>query len=279
MSDTNSATDKSSHMLFLGQQCHSPQCYLVDFLPFKCDHCHHSYCAEHYKPEAHVCENFDPSKHDRVAPTCPLCDTPVAIPPNENPNIRMERHIEKECTVATGRKAKINSTPVCSKPRCGKKLLAPIKCPNCNQQFCATHRYPSSHVCNNESLHGTTSTSSTTMQAFNKAKSTISSSLSSSVSTTASNLNKTVKKAVSSPPTADTQSKTNIGSSFKADRYASSPSSLVDIRTPTSSLSSSSPPLVATDIPAPASPPSPHCKPLDSLFKTSWAPPSIFGTA
>lgn len=59
----------------------------------------------------------------------PLCDTPVAIPPNEDPNIRMERHIQMECQVATGRKTKINSAPVCAKSHCGKKLLAPIKCP------------------------------------------------------------------------------------------------------------------------------------------------------
>ena len=57
----------------------------------------------------------------------PLCNTPVAIPPGQDPNIRMERHINNECSVMTGRKAK-SSTPTCARPKCGKVLFSPIRC-------------------------------------------------------------------------------------------------------------------------------------------------------
>lgn len=260
---SNIDSSVNSHMLYVGQQCHSSQCYLVDFLPFKCDHCHHSYCAEHYNPEAHACEKFDASKHNRVAPSCPLCDTPIAIPPNEDPNLRMERHIETDCPVATGRKAKTSSVPICAKSHCGKKLFAPIKCQDCNQQFCPTHRHASSHDC---SKSPTQATSSTTMQALAKAKSAVSSSLS-STNPVSSTLNKAMKAAQATtsprapPPTAATTTpavKTSLGSSFKTDR------SLSPIPSPTDT---------------PASPPSPRCKPLHSILTTSWVPRSMFGTA
>lgn len=58
----------------------------------------------------------------------PLCNTPVAIPPGEDPNIRMERHINAECSVMTGKSGRIRSQPVCARGKCGKVLYAPIAC-------------------------------------------------------------------------------------------------------------------------------------------------------
>ena len=39
MASSSSKPDKSSELLFVGQQCHEKTCYTVDFLPFKCQHC------------------------------------------------------------------------------------------------------------------------------------------------------------------------------------------------------------------------------------------------
>ena len=61
----------------------------------------------------------------------PLCNTPVAIPPGEDPNIRMERHISMECSVMTGKSGKTRSQPVCARGKCGKVLYAPITCNVC----------------------------------------------------------------------------------------------------------------------------------------------------
>ncbi len=58
----------------------------------------------------------------------PLCNEPVPIPPGEDSNIRMERHLTRECSFMTGRSQKANATPKCARPKCGKLLFAQIQC-------------------------------------------------------------------------------------------------------------------------------------------------------
>jgi hypothetical protein len=119
--------ERDMQLLSVGQQCTLPSCHLVDFLPFKCAHCTQPYCAEHYLPTTHACDKYDEHVHDRVAPNCPMCNTPVAIPPGMDPNVRLEAHFERECVVMTGREAKKKS-PTCGNRKCGKVLYAPIRC-------------------------------------------------------------------------------------------------------------------------------------------------------
>ncbi|KAL6304360.1 hypothetical protein BKA93DRAFT_733331 [Sparassis latifolia] len=144
---SNSSADRDDRLLSIGKQCSAPSCFLVDFLPFKCQHCNHSFCGEHFLPEAHKCDKFDASKHNRVAPSCPLCNTPVAVPPGEDPNIRMELHISTQCSVMTGKSGKTSSMPVCARGNCKKVLFSPIRCDKCQQQFCPQHRFPMDHAC------------------------------------------------------------------------------------------------------------------------------------
>ncbi|KAI0346035.1 hypothetical protein BDW22DRAFT_1353701 [Trametopsis cervina] len=136
----------NTELLSIGHQCSHPSCHLVDFLPFKCQHCASPFCASHFRPQAHACEKYDEHAVDRVAPSCPLCNTPVAIPPGEDPNVRMDRHISSECSITTG-KTKTSSTPHCAQPRCGKLLFAPIQCSTCKHQYCPAHRFPKDHTC------------------------------------------------------------------------------------------------------------------------------------
>lgn len=146
------ASDTDTQLLSIGQQCTEPSCLLVDFLPFKCQHCSESFCGEHFLAAAHHCPQYDESQHNRVAPSCellvppsarpltfivgPLCNTPVAIPPGEDPNIRMERHISTECSVMTGKSGRARSRPVCARGKCGKVLYAPITCNVCPALLC-----------------------------------------------------------------------------------------------------------------------------------------------
>jgi len=141
-----STLQRDERLLAVGQTCSDPLCHLVDFLPFKCQHCSLPFCAEHFKVDAHKCSQYDESKHDRVAPSCPMCNEPVAIPPGQDPNIRMERHMDTECSVLTGRRQK-KSAPTCARAKCGKVLFAPISCSKCNQQYCPAHRFPADHLC------------------------------------------------------------------------------------------------------------------------------------
>ncbi|KAL0579135.1 hypothetical protein V5O48_002867 [Marasmius crinis-equi] len=151
MTDSARATptpepERDQQLLSIGKQCTHASCNLVDFLPFKCQHCKQSFCQEHFKVEDHSCPSYDASKHDRIAPSCPLCNTPVAIPPGQDPNVRMEQHFVKECSVMLGKEVK-KSKPVCARAKCGKVLHAPIRCDKCRKQFCPSHRFPGDHTC------------------------------------------------------------------------------------------------------------------------------------
>ncbi|KAN0087638.1 hypothetical protein V8E55_006259 [Tylopilus felleus] len=157
MSSTANA-ERDAQLLSIGQQCSESSCLFVDFLPFKCQHCSKSFCGEHFQVAAHHCPEYDESKHNRVAPSCPLCNTPVAIPPGEDPNIRMERHISTECSVMTGKSGRTRSQPVCARGKCGKVLYAPIACNACKKQYCPQHRFPKDHNCS--SLTSTAASSS-----------------------------------------------------------------------------------------------------------------------
>ncbi|KAI0004610.1 hypothetical protein BJV74DRAFT_808535 [Russula compacta] len=150
MSSSSSPTSnpgRDQQILAVGRQCSHPSCHLVDFLPFRCQHCANSFCADHFKPASHSCAKYDEAKYNRVAPDCPLCNEPVPIPPGEDPNIRMERHLSIDCSVMTGRSQKASATPKCARPKCGKLLFAQIQCDKCHQKFCPEHRFSSSHNC------------------------------------------------------------------------------------------------------------------------------------
>ncbi|KAG8850748.1 hypothetical protein FRB96_009615 [Tulasnella sp. 330] len=147
-----------SELLSIGQTCAHPPCATVDFLPIKCQHCAQPYCSEHWKPELHSCTKWDSSAHDRIAPACPFCQTPVAFAPGVDPNLAMEDHFEKKCDVVrggglvgvngSGAVKRRDESPRCARKSCKKILIAPITCQTCSQQFCAEHRFPASHTCN-----------------------------------------------------------------------------------------------------------------------------------
>ena len=140
-------TMPDQHLLSIGKQCSLPTCLLVDFLPFKCQHCEHSFCQEHFLVSAHNCPDYDESKYNRIAPSCmcfhfmgvhlltlptgPLCNTPVAVRPGQDPNVRMEEHFTKDCSVITGKSGKARTMPVCARGGCKKVLFSPIRCDVC----------------------------------------------------------------------------------------------------------------------------------------------------
>ncbi|KAK7469283.1 hypothetical protein VKT23_003767 [Stygiomarasmius scandens] len=150
MSSSTPTPERDAQLLAIGKQCSHPSCQLIDFLPFKCQHCADSFCQEHFMVSAHSCPKYDETKHNRIAPNCPLCNEPVAIKVGQDPNARMEEHFNKECSVMLGRAVK-KSTPTCARAKCGKVLFSPIRCDKCQKQFCPTHRFPSDHSCSSAS--------------------------------------------------------------------------------------------------------------------------------
>lgn len=57
----------------------------------------------------------------------PLCNTPVAVHQGQDPNVRMDFHLERECSVVTG-KVRAKTTPLCASATCKKVLFSPIRC-------------------------------------------------------------------------------------------------------------------------------------------------------
>ncbi|KAB5593074.1 Zf-AN1 domain-containing protein [Ceratobasidium theobromae] len=163
------ATRKDStdaQMLFVGSACSLSGCSQHDFLPIRCNLCSETFCSDHFRPDEHKCTKFDPSKADRIAPTCPLCNVPVSIPPGQDPNLKMDTHIMRECS-ATGNKSS-GSRPRCASSKCNKVLIAPIRCNSCRKDFCPEHRFPQQHSC---AAHSTSSVSKSTPSSITQSSS------------------------------------------------------------------------------------------------------------
>ena len=58
----------------------------------------------------------------------PLCSTPISVIPGEDLNDKVDLHIERECSVMTGRAEKKTSVPTCKGSRCDKKLWVSFTC-------------------------------------------------------------------------------------------------------------------------------------------------------
>ncbi|KAG2171779.1 hypothetical protein INT43_008159 [Umbelopsis isabellina] len=100
---------------------------------------------EHWKREDHKCPSLNDPNSDFRVPTCPICSNPVPVKRGEDPNLRMNQHIEGGC------KEKPTSTSppsnTCRKQGCKTKLLVPMFCSSCKNSFCVKHRLESDHDC------------------------------------------------------------------------------------------------------------------------------------
>ncbi|KAI9192920.1 uncharacterized protein BJ171DRAFT_538055 [Polychytrium aggregatum] len=140
----------------LGEHCDEASCHRLDFLPYRCQFCTKTFCQDHYRPKEHSCPNV-PETLDRQATVCPVCSRVVPVNRDEDPNIRVERHIAEGCpdpgTSTLSAPSTRTSSPAakrpgtCSMKRCTKKELVPIQCPSCGRTFCIRHRLDVDHHC------------------------------------------------------------------------------------------------------------------------------------
>ncbi|CAO3613168.1 unnamed protein product [Mucor fragilis] len=126
----------------LGKRCTAKSCNLYDFLPYTCVNCKKVFCQDHFKLQAHECPSLnDPSMDVRV-PICPMCEKPVPVKRGDDPNIRMNQHIQSNCSDL---EPKNDNT--CRKKGCTTKMLVPMHCPECGLSFCVKHRLEVDHQC------------------------------------------------------------------------------------------------------------------------------------
>ncbi|CEP14277.1 hypothetical protein [Parasitella parasitica] len=97
---------------------------------------------DHFKLQDHNCPSLkDPSMDIRV-PVCPICDKPVPIKRGDDPNIRMNQHIQSNCSDLEPK-----NDSKCRKKGCTTKMLVPMLCTECGLSFCVKHRLEVDHQC------------------------------------------------------------------------------------------------------------------------------------
>ncbi|KAI8375452.1 hypothetical protein BD560DRAFT_367855 [Blakeslea trispora] len=126
----------------LGKRCTAKGCNLYDFLPYTCVNCNKVFCQDHFKLQAHQCPSLNDPSFDIRVPICPLCERPVPSKRGDDPNIRMNEHIQSNCTDLD---SKPNNT--CRKRGCSTKLLVPMQCTECGLSYCVQHRLAVDHQC------------------------------------------------------------------------------------------------------------------------------------
>eukprot|EP00158_Paraphelidium_tribonemae_P005923 Partr_v1_DN27589_c0_g1_i11_m30304 putative zinc finger len=134
-------------ILSKGKHCSMGVCNKLDFLPMTCEGCHDTFCDEHWKFGSHNCPKEQDIIQSRIVPTCPVCGVVVPVKRGEDPNLRMEQHIARNC--ADPGKAATNPvfTNQCNVEGCKKKEVIPFKCNECDRNHCIRHRLPPDHDC------------------------------------------------------------------------------------------------------------------------------------
>jgi len=123
----------------LGKHCEFTGCQQLDFLPFQCA-CNKIFCLEHRNITAHKCTEIETA----IIPQCPLCNQIIDIKKGEDPNRKVDEHINKGCPDEQHERTKSNQ---CTFGRCKNSEVIPILCNLCTKNFCVSHRLPQDHIC------------------------------------------------------------------------------------------------------------------------------------
>jgi predicted nucleic acid binding AN1-type Zn finger protein len=117
----------------LGKHCQGKNCNLLDYLPYTCNKCKKVFCDSHFKD--HTALNDCAGIGNVTVPVCPICNKPVPVGRDEDPNVRMNMHISTNCKdpeKTVSKKAFVN---ICSVNGCSKKEAIPFTCKNCKLKY------------------------------------------------------------------------------------------------------------------------------------------------
>jgi len=111
----------------IGTHCQYTYCNQLDFLPFRCESCKHTFCLDHRTETAHECSQAGKWAAARRRANPPS----VTSAGNGKP------------TLATGQQ--------CSHPKCKTYIntlsSVGVGCQTCNRQYCLKHRLREDHAC------------------------------------------------------------------------------------------------------------------------------------
>jgi len=72
---------------------------------------------------------------------CPICNTPIAVPPGNDPNLVLDEHINHGC------KKQGPPNYRCSTDNCKVVDVVPFICNKCKRHHCVRHRFETDHNC------------------------------------------------------------------------------------------------------------------------------------
>lgn len=115
----------------IGAHCQFAYCHQLDFLPFRCDSCRHTFCLDHRSETAHKCAHAGEWARNRRKNSVGKATT----------------------TTPAAQKPTVLTATQCADPKC-KTLINTLQntgvhCPNCNRQYCLKHRFREEHDCKN----------------------------------------------------------------------------------------------------------------------------------
>uniref|UniRef100_A0A0E0ERT5 AN1-type domain-containing protein n=1 Tax=Oryza meridionalis TaxID=40149 RepID=A0A0E0ERT5_9ORYZ len=127
----------------LGAQCDREDCNQLDFLPFDCDGCGRTFCAEHRTYRDHGCARA--ADQGRTVVVCEACGDAIERRAGDGDDAAvLEAHARsRRCDPARKRK------PRCPVPRCKETLTFSNTsgCKGCGHKVCLKHRFPADHAC------------------------------------------------------------------------------------------------------------------------------------
>ncbi len=112
----------------IGTHCQYAYCNQLDFLPFKCQSCNHTFCLDHRTEDGHKCTNPGAwAARKRAA---------ELAKPSAGEGRRMRDLVsQKPCADDT------------CKTTVGTSLAPGVHCANCNRDYCLKHRLREDHDC------------------------------------------------------------------------------------------------------------------------------------
>jgi len=114
----------------VGTHCQYEYCHQLDFLPFRCQSCDHTFCLDHRTESSHKCTK--PGAWAERKRKAELAQPAIGAGKTLN-----DRVSQKPC-----------ASPAC-KTTVGTSLTPGVHCSSCNRDYCLKHRLKEEHDCKN----------------------------------------------------------------------------------------------------------------------------------
>ncbi|KAI8139732.1 hypothetical protein BJV82DRAFT_242346 [Fennellomyces sp. T-0311] len=125
----------------VGKHCSLPSCKTLDFLPITCPFCQKTFCGPHGLPADHDCSQWE--RVDRRVVQCNACQNMVMVPDGSRVEQALEQHVCRPLEPVQKKKCGVRGCREFEQ----HKIVLPVHCDACDQDFCLKHRLKMDHGC------------------------------------------------------------------------------------------------------------------------------------